>query len=221
MRRLLAVTLMLFAVGCSIMDPGDREELRKRIQLMPENQMSMFTREAMKVAAHRFLEGKRDTERIGKLECRVKEDGAWSDWYEHLDDLRVPWMRDCLWKQPLTFMMCIEFWQAEQVTDRREFLKATATNPDSIDVECRFIPDPGYEPEKLPSKMIDSKAISIDDIIDTLVALPAPPPGWAFPELVPLLCPLGAGEGWGCPPRPDDPPGGQPTDPSGQSGDYP
>jgi hypothetical protein len=112
-------------------------------------------------------------------------------------------------------------WQAEEVTKRKDFLQATATNPDSIDVECRYIPEPGFEPEKLPSKMIDSKAISIDDIIDTIVAMPAPPPGWAFPELVPLLCPLGAGEGWGCPPKPDDPTEGQPTDPGGQSGDYP
>lgn len=38
--------------------------------------------------------------------------------------------------------------------------------------------------------------------IDAMIALPGPPPGWAVPQLsrlIPLLCPLGAGEGWGCP----------------------
>jgi hypothetical protein len=78
---------------------------------------------------------------------------------------------------------------------------------------CRFQWDFRYD----PADLTDESRITIDSMIDVLVQLPAPPPGWAFPQLVPLLCPLGAGAGWGCPDSPDDPGGGGAPSPGGPS----
>ena len=41
MRHLLAALLVLLAFGCSILDPGDRQELRDRIRALPPDQEMM------------------------------------------------------------------------------------------------------------------------------------------------------------------------------------
>jgi hypothetical protein len=123
----------------------------------------------------------------------------------------------------MTYVLCMDQWQSPASQARRTDLMNSLPVPGGANVECRFVWDFRYDPEKVPPELTDPDAVSTDDMIDCVIGLPAPPPGWNFlPELVPLLCPLGAGSGWGCPPRPTDPTGGQPTDPTGgQPGDHP
>ncbi len=77
---------------------------------------------------------------------------------------------------------------------------AGRSGPVLASIDCRYVWDFRYEPEKVPPELIDPDEISADDVIDAMIALLAPPPGSAAPQLAPLLCPLGAGPGWGCQP---------------------
>ena len=123
-------------------------------------------------------------------------------------------MIECLFIEGLavTYTMCKEDWESRMTQKQKTDLMNRLPVPGGADVECRFVWDPFYDPKTLSPKLTDPDAITPDDIINAMLGLPAPPPGWNFPALVPYLCPLGAGSGWGCPDRPTDPfGGGSPT----------
>src|SRR5689334_9776994 len=102
MRRFIAaVVVMLFAAGCSILDPSDRQELRDRIGSMPPEEVSALRVQAMWKAARDFFNDKKANDQIGKLECRIKEHGEWGNWSEQLlESHTVADMRGCLWQHP-------------------------------------------------------------------------------------------------------------------------
>ncbi|WP_437645417.1 hypothetical protein [Sorangium sp. So ce362] len=224
MNHRLGVLLVLFTCGCSIVDPGDRDELRDQIAMMPREERSRLKTLGMNSAAIDWLKGRPEGDQMGKIQCRYQAGGHWTNWADQEPPFIVDDMRDCLIKRPflVTYLMCMDEWASVERQARKTNLLNSLPIPGGATVECRFVWDFRYDPEKAPAEVTDPNAIDADDIINTLIALPAPPPGWAFPRLVPLLCPLGAGPGWGCPPTPTDPTGGQPTDPTGgQPGDRP
>ncbi|WP_437926506.1 hypothetical protein WMF37_47125 [Sorangium sp. So ce291] len=224
MRSRLGTLLVVLTCGCSIVDPGDRDELRDRIAAMPPEMSEYYTRLGMNAAAVKWLDGRPREDQVGKLQCRYQAGGQWTNWADQEPRLTVEYMRDCLLQTPLhvTYVMCKDQWYHLELQARKTDLQNTLPVPGGTNIECRFMWDFRYDPETAPAELTDPDAVEFDDIMQGLIALPAPPPGFAFPELVPLLCPLGAGPGWGCPPRPTDPPGGEPVDPSdGQPGDRP
>jgi hypothetical protein len=225
MRRLLAALPLLLAFGCSIVDPSDRDELRKRIASMPPAWASTLDKMTMNAKALDWLRSRDEYDQVGKLQCRLKAGGTWSGWADQEPSYTVADLIDCLlsgYDIPVTYAMCADQFLGVGGAAKRNAILNEQQVPGVTDVECRYAWDFRYDPEKVPSKLTDPNALTPDDKINALIGLPAPPPGWAFPELVPLLCPLGAGPGWGCPPNPTDPTGGEPTDPTGgQSGDYP
>ncbi|WP_438024052.1 hypothetical protein [Sorangium sp. So ce233] len=216
--------LAVLACGCSIVDPGDRDELRDRIAAMPPDTMEYLTRLSMNATAVRWLDGRPSDDQVGKLQCRYQAGGQWTDWADQEPRLTVHDMLDCLLNRPfnLTYLMCKDEWESLQRQARKTDLLNSLPIPGGSAVECRFVWDFRYEPENGPAELTDPSAVDTDDIIQGLIALPGPPPGWALPGLVPLLCPLGAGPGWGCPPRPTDLPGEEPTIPEdNEPGDRP
>jgi hypothetical protein len=218
------ILLVVFACGCSIVDPSDRDELRDQIAAMPLEEISRLRMLGMNSAAIKWLEGRPPGDQMGKIQCRYQAGGQWTNWADQEPSFIVDDMRDCLIRRPflVNYLMCKDEWEALQRQIRKTDLENSLPIPGGATVECRFVWDFRYDPEKGPAELTDPDAVDLDDIINTLIALPAPPPGWAFPRLVPLLCPLGVGPGWGCPPGPTDPTGGQPTDPTGgQPGDRP
>jgi hypothetical protein len=226
MRPLLAPLFVLLAFGCSVLDPGDRDELRSQIAMLPPEGASFMTRTVMNSKALDWLHGRPPNDQVGKLQCRLQAGGQWTDWADQEPTYTVDDLKDCLLYSsggtPVTYTMCLDFFLGRDGTAKEHEILDEQQVPGVTNVECRFVWDWRYEPEKVPRKLTDPSAITADDTINCLIGLPAPPPGWAFPELVPLLCPLGAGPGWGCPPRPTDPTGGQPTDPTGGgTGDQP
>lgn len=221
MRDLLAISFVFLTFGCSILDPGDRDELRARIRSMPSDEISMLTMAAMNSEAYQWLLGRPPADQVGKIQCRTQTDGEWTAWTDQEPPFLVFDLKKCLLDYPfeMTYLLCTKEFESVQTQMKTNELKNSV--PGATNVECKYVWDWRYEPDRVPNELIDSKAISVDDIIDTLIKLPAPPPGWAFPELVPLLCPLGAGTGWGCPPKPDDSMGGQQPPPAdGSSGDH-
>jgi hypothetical protein len=223
--KLVAVAFAVVAFGCSILDPDDRQELRDRIAAMPLDAVLLMKKMVMNVKAMNWLRYRPKGDQMGKLQCRMQAGGTWSGWADQEPPYTVEDMLECLIYRPfaVTYVMCRDEWLGVNAQAKENEILHEQPAPGVTDVECRFAWDFRYEPEKVPPELIDPDAIGPDDIIDAMIGLPAPPPGWNFlPELVPLLCPLGAGPGWGCPPRPTDPTGGQPTDPTGgEPGDHP
>lgn len=225
-KKVEAVPSMAVVVaGCSIMDPEDRQELRDRLGALPADAILAMKRTVMNTNALNWLRGRPDHDQMGKLQCRYQAGGQWTSWADQEPTFTTDDMLYCLRKDPfmMTYIMCMEQWESLESQARRTDLLNSLPVPGGASVECRFVWDFRYDPEKVPRALTDPDAVSIDDMIDCLVGLPAPPPGWNFlPQIVPLLCPLGAGPGWGCPPRPTDPTGGQPADPVGsRPGDHP
>ncbi|WP_437276569.1 hypothetical protein WME90_35735 [Sorangium sp. So ce375] len=224
MRHRLCALLVLLTCGCSILDPSDRDELRGRIATLPPAEMSLMKKMVMNVKAMRWLEHKDENDQMGKLQCRYQAGGQWSQWSDQEPTYTVADMLECLIHRPfaVTYIMCKDEWASLERQLRKTDLENSRPIPGGASIDCRFVWDFRYEPEKVPPELIDPDEIGADDIIDAMISLPGPPPGWAVPpQIVPLLCPLGAGPGWGCPPSPTDPTGGEPTNPTGgQPGDY-
>ncbi|WP_061608845.1 hypothetical protein [Sorangium cellulosum] len=218
MKPLCLAVLAPLALGCSIVDPEDREELRRQIATMPTPETKLYKRWYMNWRAKDWLTGRNQNDQVGKIQCRDYERGGWSGWYDRPDKvLTVADVVKCLVTKPdlPTYLFCFEEFASWVVDDARGELEKLL--PAFTDIECKYVWDSRYEPEKVDPKMVDPDAIGPDDLIDAMIAVPAPPPGWALPRFAPLLCPLGAGPGWGCPPRPSDttPTGGEPADPPG------
>lgn len=222
MRRLGVAVLVSLVVGCSILDPEDRAELRRQIAMLPHDKLIAMKRWTMHELAKEWLETRDENDQVGKVVCRDNEGGLWSGWYDRPNKyITVADMLSCLRGKPNlpNYLFCAEEFASWVVPDAKKEIEKLL--PAYTDIECKYVWDFRYEPEKLDPKMVDIDAIESDDIIQAMITLPGPPPGWAIPQFAPLLCPLGAGEGWGCPPRPSDsfPTGGEPTDPPG--GDQP
>lgn len=164
----------------------------------------------MNSKAIELLKSKPENDQVGKLQCRVKAGDVWKDWNDQEPSHTVAEMLDCLLNVPLevTYEMCKDQWVSNETARRK--LDLMADQIPGTDLECRYEWDFRYEPEKMGEKMINPDSVSIDDIIDCMIASPVPPPGWVMtPELAPLLCPLVSGPGWGCPDSPateGDPP---------------
>ncbi|WP_437764701.1 hypothetical protein WMF27_33930 [Sorangium sp. So ce281] len=227
LKAMAAAAVTVIALGCSIMDPDDRDELRRRIAALPSETLSHLQKTKLNTNALRWLlTYKKDhNDQVGKLQCRLKAGGTWSGWNDQEPTYTVEDLIQCLLgggNIPVTYTMCADEFQGRGNAAMNLKILHEEQVPGVTQVECRFVWDFRYEPEKVPSDLTNPRSITVDELIDWLISLPAPPPGFAAPQLVPLLCPLGAGPGWGCPPRPTDLPGEQPTDPTGgEPGDHP
>ncbi|WP_437484463.1 hypothetical protein WME75_44860 [Sorangium sp. So ce1014] len=218
MKPLRLAVLVPLVVGCSILDPGDRDELRHQIASMPSPEAEAYKKWYMNWRAQRWLAGKDPNDEVGKVVCRDNEGGLWSGWYGRPNKfLTVEDVVNCLVKKAdsPTYLVCAEEFASWVVPDAKKEIEKLL--PKFTDVECKYVWDFRYEPEKVDPKIVDPDAVTPDDVIEAMITLPGPPPGWALPRFAPLLCPLGAGPDWGCPPRPSDsiPTGGEPADPTG------
>lgn len=227
MRRQLAALLVLLTCGCSVVDPADVDALSDRIAMMPPGTQEYLIRLAMNSKAVDWLRTRPPHDQVGKLQCRYQAGGKWTEWADQEPVLTVTLLIDLLLEagKDITYEMAKDEWESVERQARKTDLLNSLPIPGGASVECRFVWDFRYEPEKVPAKLTDPDAIEPEDIMSALIVLPAPPPGLPasqLPRLIPVLCPLGAGEGWGCPPRPDDPTGREPTNPAGdEQGDWP
>ncbi|MDC3953178.1 hypothetical protein [Polyangium jinanense] len=211
---LRAVAIGVFALvlpSCSIMDPDDRQALRDRLAAMAPEDMVLLRRTVLNAKGLNYFQQRPSNDQVGRLFCREYADGQWGDWKEE-KRWEVKDVIECLMTDGLavTFILCKDKFLYTEMSKKKGDIMAQQIP--GKDAECRFDFDWRYEPEKLPEEIWKEESISFDDVIDVLVSLPAPPPGFIAPELVPLLCPLGAGPGWGCPSDPategDPPPEG-------------
>jgi hypothetical protein len=207
MRRLLQIAMIALVLvvgwGCSILDPGDREDLRNYIAAMAPEKISELKRLAMNSKAINWLQSRPRYDQVGKLQCREYSEGqGWEPWRYVEPSYTVANLLDCLRNVPLwvTYLQCKDQWFHTRYKTMKS--KVMERQIAGEKVECRYEWDFRYAPENVPETLINPDTVSVDDIIDFMIASPAPPPGFAASEFAPLLCPLGAGPGWGCPDTP-------------------
>ncbi|MDI1448000.1 hypothetical protein [Polyangium sp. 6x1] len=209
--RAAAIGLIALVLpSCSIMDPDDRQALRDRLAGMMPEDIFQLRKGAMNGRGILYFKERPSNDKVGKLYCREYVEGQWQDWKGD-KEWRVDDVLDCLRNDPfnVSYLDCKDQFLSTETTLKKGDIMAQQTP--GKDVECRFEFDWRYEPDILPEELWKAESISFDEMIDFLVSLPAPPPGFIAPELAPLLCPLGAGPGWGCPSDPyteTDPPEG-------------
>jgi len=67
MRRLCVAVLVPLVVGCSIVDPEDREELRRQIAMLPHDNLTQMKRWTMHELAKEWLETRDENDQVGKV----------------------------------------------------------------------------------------------------------------------------------------------------------
>ncbi len=217
MHRLFVVVLA-FAIGCSVIDSTDMDQLLKAIESLPPASLMALRKATATKIAIKWLNGRPENDRVLKTECRQQDsDGKWSPWVEAVRPLSTkPSVNslDVLVYQFIEFMSrkehfgyiehkrFVDMWQTPGEADRREQITGKIT-------ECRTVWEPNYAPDEVPEKVSDPSKVTDGDIVENLLSAPVPPAGFAIPELAPLmpfLCPMDVN--WSCPGDPLYPGGG-------------
>jgi hypothetical protein len=231
MRHIIA-TLALIAAGalgsasCTVIDANDKQDVSNKISAMPADVQLSLRIMATKINAQKWLSHKPTNDRVGELKCfyDIGDGEGWQPILTNDTDLLVDFMLQCLnGGLNRTYVSCGLTWGKSQIPLAKQALKELfTTNPmlkvlvpdvSTVKFDCRYEWDWRYDPigGEVPQECVDPKAVNNDDIINALVVSPHPPPGFPTEELIPLLpylCPLDVGPGWGCPSSPTNPGGG-------------
>ena len=226
-RALVTSLLVAFAfvmqLHCSIVDASDRDVLDQRVGAMPPDVKTSLRIMTTKINAVRWLSHKPSNDRVGDIKCKydLGDGQGWEDIVVGDGDLLVDYMISCLnGGLNLNYVTCALSWATPKIDiiknelifklNNSPTLKALGADLSKLDVECRYQWDARYDPVTgdVPINCIDPAAVSDDDIINATIGLHHPPPGFLGADsevLLPYLCPLGAGPGWGCPSVPNNP----------------
>ncbi len=223
----LAIALLsVVSLNCSVIDASDKDALDERISAMPTDVKTQLRIMTTKVNALNWLKHKSSNDRVGSVKCKYDlHDGqGWEDILVEDGDLLVDFMIQCL-RGGLNrnYISCALSWakpNIKVVKDALDFklknnstLKNMGADLSKLDIECRYEWDWRYDPigGNVPIECVDPAAVTDDEIINAIVGMPTPPPGFLGSDigaLLPYLCPLDAGPGWGCPSPPSNPSGG-------------
>ena len=210
---MLVVVVALAISACSVLDGGDRAELEAAIG--KESIEDRTTMAAMMLSAKtkKWISGRPKNEAVITLWCRHHfADGTSTDWaIDSADPGLVKDMVFCLDKG-VSYARCLEVLEtalAYQAETAWGLAKTNFANGDPLkasEAECRGVTNPSYEPIMVPGADSDMNRVTAGEIVEWLLALPAPPPGFSpqtWGPLLPLICALGAS--WGCPGDPQNP----------------
>ncbi len=214
-RWILVLAVMLGA--CSVMDSDDAAALDVKIAALPPVVVAPLIRSAMARSATDWLRGKPLDDVVARIQCRSRNaDLSWGGW----EDVHRPFSPDVLGGEPddgaNSLIMTVDFFLSSLQHGDQTYLDvfldehpkaveeaATRELETGRETECRQVWSPGYAPSDLPEEATNPDKVLRSELRRMLIEAPVPPPGFPIPEWAPLLCPLGAGPGWGCPPRPN------------------
>lgn len=193
---------MALGTACSIPDPSDEARIEAAL---PTPLSQDLIKLVQNLTAGEWLAKRPRGDQALKAKCRVNDGG----WYDVVSEVvTVQQMFLCILANgEKTYLEC-----AEELGNKMAEHAALSTHVDldpttmepTTKVECKWVFDLRYAPEKLPVKAVDSSQVRRGDLAEFMMKGTAPF-GFLLPaELSPLLCPLAA-SGWGgCPPKPDD-----------------
>lgn len=228
----LLIVLGLARLGCSIPDPGDRQELEDKIAALPPDTQSGLRAWASRQLVIRWLSKFDRNRKVGTVECREigpGADPAHVDWFDH-EDITVGHVLTCLVVFAFSYTVCMD--ETARNVAKGYNMAAAMDDVANVRLECRVKIATEFEPDKVAAEARGknkvnpgdmhrlAELLTVSEITDAVLNSDLPPPlpggvlaGSAFADILPLLCALDASGGhWGCPDSPlypgPDKPGG-------------
>ncbi|WP_155798872.1 hypothetical protein [Sorangium cellulosum] len=210
-------------LGCTVVDPGDRADLRDVIASLPPSQVDAMRLLTMNSNTIQYLSNRPEEDQVGKYECRTRIGDAYGSWQQLGRSLTVAELLKCLRAPQLEaqYVPCANAWAS--VMQKRADASFERLG---LKGECRFVWDVRYEPDKLPEDCVDPDTITPDDMIDAMIGyagrVPPPLAGGLPGGFLAKLCklPLADHGAWGCPEAPGYTSGAGGAS-SSTGGDYP
>lgn len=212
----VVVALVLLVAGCSTADGRDMDLLRQVVSQLPRASLVALKANTMRLAGIAWLKKKKGNREVLKLMCRQQNpDGSWGDWYKEVapDESGFD-----------TAPTLVDYFLDLMTIDHKSYLDVK-TNADEAAAyhairqsqkygrifQCQNEWTVGFAPEEVPQEIVNPDAVKVDDVVENILRLPAPPPEWVglegIDKLLPYFCPLaGDPNGWGCPSDPNSPP---------------
>lgn len=211
---LFAILASLTGVRCSVVDAGDRDEISRRLDALPPDDIGLFRAWAANGLTRAFFNAKAGNIVVAKVRCAHEADDDEdvennpAKW-EHAGEITVDNIVRCLLTHRLAdYGDCL-------INVTTEVGNAAGYTGDKRG--CYYEPSPGYSEEDVKAEILGSNTIpstserlalrlTTEQMVDALISSSAPPPlpGWgmggALRPLLPLLC--GLSVGWGCPDSP-------------------
>lgn len=203
---MMAAATALSTLACSVLDGDDRDDLESAIKEAPREDRAAMAAMVVGAKTRGYLQGRDPNSAVISLECRmVHPTMGPTGWSLPAGAFAKP--RDllaCL-QAGHTYPACLQF-VADLLAERarKEWVKTKQAFVDSdprkaADLECRGVVNPGFHAAEVPGANDDLNRVTAEAIVDWLLTLPAPPPGFSpatWRVLAPLLC--GLDVGWGC-----------------------
>ncbi|WP_438029056.1 hypothetical protein [Sorangium sp. So ce233] len=221
MRMMVAMMAAVLSVGCSIVDPGDREDLFDQLSSLPPDSRNIMQLWACNRNAAEWFRKRDPNDTVARLYCRTPVGDDWTTWDQYGESMLVKHMLHCLRAESIDgqYRSCIEAYKRIMMGDAAK--EAAEAGVDKY--ECDFVVEDAYQSHRLPQNAVDPETITPDDMIDAMIPadMPPPLPGGLPGGIVLKLCPLAQHpETWGCPDTPGGPPGHSPGE-NPPGGDYP
>jgi hypothetical protein len=187
--------------ACSTLDGGDVDHFEEAMkELSVEDRLSL-KKGALADKTKRYLQGRDLDERAIRSECRYKKSAGdeWGAWRINITiELTNRELLDCFGRGH-SYAECLA---AGVYTILKETIP-TMVDTDPLDGslwECRHVVEPEYTIQAVDGAAESAEDITWREVLDWLMRLPAPPPGFSptvWQALGPALCGLSA-DSWGC-----------------------
>lgn len=219
LNRIIGIALMflMFLPGCSVPDGDDMDRLVAAVGGWSQAAKTRVIAYAMNRKALEWAYDRDEHEQIGRTMCYRPDNSLIEIAVWKVGDVIVCLMIDPLhdYRRCTTGMMD----EATRLISG-EAKEALEQKHGSSLSQCFSELSTRFEPDYQDPLLVDPEAWSDDDIARTVIAMPGPLPGGAFPGFLPVLCPLAEDpDSWGCPETPGGAPGQTPGD--GPGGDRP
>ncbi len=217
MKTIMAFTLAVLSLGlvgaCSVLDGGDRADLEAAIDKESKEDRTSMAAMYLSAKTKKWIDGRPKNEAVITLWCKHhRTDGTSTEWT--IDQSEPGMVKDMIWclGQGVGYVKCLDVLENALAFKAEQAWALTKTGlPDSdplksTETECRGITNPGYSPVEVPGANDDLNRVTAGEIVEWMLSLPAPPPGFstaAWGPLLPFICALGAS--WGCPGDPQNP----------------
>lgn len=208
MRLMMAMTAAVLAAGCSIVDPGDWDDLRQEIASLPTEALVSARQWAANRAAIERLEKEDPNLKLMGVKCH-DDDGMVED--EEYDILVKDVLACLKWSPIAEYGLCLD----DEARRRARGFYRSAEWLSLGTFGCDYIYTPGWDLDEVPEDWF-LRNVTADDVLNAMIryagSVPPPFAGALGPSFVGKLCrlPLTNGDVWGCPDTPGAPPGQAP-----------
>lgn len=203
-RMVLALLAIALPVGCSTIDSADKNELIAKIGALPPPAALTLKQVTAHHNSEIYLRKRKPGTKVGGAYCRRfnTNTSAWGDWLPQVD-VTVADVLKCVVQNLEVYSVCGDLMILAAILQAHNVFETA--NIDASQFQCKYRWEQDWSPAEMPTNT-DPDRVTAEDIIESMISMPSPPPGivWgdSLAPLVPLLCPLTTWEQAPCAPSP-------------------